>query len=157
MQLGDRPVRAVMTPRREVDMLDLADDARRPFAAADRREHRIRGSRSMWADARRGARGRAGQGLCCDAYLREPETARHARTHIRPAPTDSGFRRRARRGGTCSRASPVHIGARALTSTATSTGVVTVGRHSRSRSSANSAPKKARRKRRSCVAMMGLC
>lgn len=26
MRLGDRPVRAVMTPRREVDMIDLADD-----------------------------------------------------------------------------------------------------------------------------------
>jgi len=26
MRLGDRPVRAVMTPRREVDMLDLSDD-----------------------------------------------------------------------------------------------------------------------------------
>ena len=27
MRLGDRPVRAVMTPRREVDMIDLTDDA----------------------------------------------------------------------------------------------------------------------------------
>jgi putative hemolysin len=26
MRLGDRPVRAVMTPRREVDMIDLTDD-----------------------------------------------------------------------------------------------------------------------------------
>ena len=26
MRLGDRPVRAVMTPRRQVDMIDLSDD-----------------------------------------------------------------------------------------------------------------------------------
>ena len=28
MRLGDRPVRAVMTPRREVDMLNLTDSAK---------------------------------------------------------------------------------------------------------------------------------
>ena len=43
MRLGDRPVRAVMTPRSEVDLIDLSDDpeairraivAERPFATA---------------------------------------------------------------------------------------------------------------------------
>ena len=39
MRLGDRPVRAVMTPRREVDMLNLSDSARAIRAAIAKSPH----------------------------------------------------------------------------------------------------------------------
>ena len=39
MRLGDRPVRAVMTPRREVDMLNLSDSAKAIRAAITRSPH----------------------------------------------------------------------------------------------------------------------
>jgi putative hemolysin len=51
MRLGDRPVRAIMTPRRDVDMVDLSDD--RDYPPYDRREHAFAAARDRRRNRRR--------------------------------------------------------------------------------------------------------
>jgi putative hemolysin len=82
MRLGDRPVRAVMTPRREVDVIDLTDDAqtirRTIFESVHSRFPVHEGSAEEML-------GVVQAKDLLDAYMRG-ETP-DVRAHVRPAPT----------------------------------------------------------------------
>ncbi len=81
MRLGDRPVRAVMTPRREVDMIDLSAEAKAIRMTIAESVH----SRLPVHDgAPEEILGVVQAKDLLDAYLREEHP--DIRTHIRPAP-----------------------------------------------------------------------
>ena len=82
MRLGDRPVRAMMTPRREVDMIDLTDDAeaiRRTIVES------VHSRLPVYAGTTEEMLGVVQAKDLLDAYLRG-ETP-DIRAHIRQAPT----------------------------------------------------------------------
>jgi putative hemolysin len=82
MRLGDRPVRAVMTPRRDVDMIDLTDDVE-----ANRRTivESVHSRLPVYVGTSEEMLGVVHAKDLLDAYLRG-ETP-DIRAHIRPAPT----------------------------------------------------------------------
>ena len=82
MRLGDRPVRAVMTPRREVDMIDLSDEPSEiRNQVVDSRHSRLPAYRGTPEEML----GIVQAKDLLDAYMRgeTPDIA----THVRPAPT----------------------------------------------------------------------
>jgi putative hemolysin len=81
MRLGDRPVRAIMTPRREVDMVDLStdpDDIRRTIVES------IHSRLPVHAGTREEMLGVVQAKDLLDAYLRGD--CPDIRAHVRPAP-----------------------------------------------------------------------
>ena len=82
MRLGDRPVRAVMTPRREVDMIDLTDDAQTIRRTIVESVHSRLPVHEGSAEEMLGV---VQAKDLLDAYMRG-ETP-DVRAHVRPAPT----------------------------------------------------------------------
>jgi putative hemolysin len=82
MRLGDRPVRAVMTPRREVDMIDLADDVQTIRRTIVESVHSRLPVHEGSAEEMLGV---VQAKDLLDAYMRG-ETP-DVRAHVRPAPT----------------------------------------------------------------------
>ena len=73
MRLGDRPVRAVMTPRRQVDMLNLSDSAKAIRATIAKSPHSH--LPVYETDPDQVLRGRPSQGLVAQLY-ESPTTGR---------------------------------------------------------------------------------
>jgi putative hemolysin len=81
MRLGDRPVRAVMTPRREVDMIDLSAD---PDAIHKAIDESIHSRLPVYQDSPEEMLGVVQAKDLLDAHLRGDRP--DVRSHVRPAP-----------------------------------------------------------------------